>query len=173
MESNEPPKFILLEKTFDYLKSSDAANPILSGYFKKLMLALFKHKPMDIYNYIYSHPEIIKNLCHNIHSKSLSEVLSKTLQISDSYMDDMSHLDHRNMRREAIISLITIAVTPIDPSRTDLDEDDDYNAKLNACDVLEEVFQNQVSCFEDCASEVAILDRVKESIMKNEDKLAH
>jgi hypothetical protein len=49
----EKPALNLLEKAFSFLSSKDAANPVLAGYFKKLVMALFKHKPKDIYQYIY------------------------------------------------------------------------------------------------------------------------
>ena len=148
-----------MDKTFEFLTYPDAANAVLSGYFKKLILALFKHKPKEVYQYIYSHPEIVSQLCHNIHSKSLSEVLSKTLQIADTYIDEFTSFDYKTARREAILALIKTVASPL-KDLAYLDEDDVYEAKLNACEVIEEIFQNQQSTFEECVSDPQILDEI-------------
>jgi hypothetical protein len=54
-------------------------------------------------------------------------------------VDDFSEFDYRGIRKFAIIKLIQTISDPME-RRPDLDEYDNYDAKLNACDILEEVF---------------------------------
>jgi hypothetical protein len=54
-------------------------------------------------------------------------------------MDTFSGFDYRGIRKYAILKLIETISEPMD-KRSNLDEFDRHDAKLNACDILEEVF---------------------------------
>ena len=73
-------KFVLLDRLFQFLETEEDLNPVLSGYFAKLVSLLISRKQKLLIPYIFA-PEskIIDNLVRHCGQKSISEVLNKLL----------------------------------------------------------------------------------------------
>lgn len=86
----EENKFVLLDRLFSFLKNDGELNPVLSGYFCKLVSLLISRKQKQLIPYIFSEEsEIIDNLVKHVGQKSISEVLNKLMtQLDSDYLQD-------------------------------------------------------------------------------------
>lgn len=83
-------KFVLLDRLFTFIEQEEDLNPVLAGYFAKLVSLLISRKQKLLIPYIFA-PEskIIDNLVKHCGQKSISEVLNKLLtQIDPDYLED-------------------------------------------------------------------------------------
>lgn len=72
----------MLEYLLKFIETGDELNPVLSGYFSKLLLILVNSKQDDFIEYIYTvNPTVLPNLCNHIYNKSISEVFVKIMLI--------------------------------------------------------------------------------------------
>jgi hypothetical protein len=75
----------LIMYLFNFLMTSSSnfqadLNPVLSGYFSKVVISLLKFKPTTFFKYIcIKKPEYLKNIISQIKNKSISEIISKIL----------------------------------------------------------------------------------------------
>lgn len=83
LSEEERSKFDLLDKLFSFLDTEEELNPVLSGYFAKLVNVFLNRKAKDIYRYVYTHEDgkILSKLAYHIYSKSLTEILIKFLDV--------------------------------------------------------------------------------------------
>lgn len=80
----EVNKYMLLDQLFMFIKNADKKplNPVLSGYFQKLVSLLTNRKFNLMAPYVFSPDStIIENLFDHIYQKSISEVLNKYILI--------------------------------------------------------------------------------------------
>jgi hypothetical protein len=63
---------------FSFLNEKEV-NPVLSGYFSKIMMNLIQKKPKEIGKFIFSRPNIWQKLIEHCYSPAVNEVLSKIL----------------------------------------------------------------------------------------------
>ena len=62
IEKNLPRqgKYFLFEKLLSFLDTTDELNPVLAGYFSKLMQVLVAHKTKEVFTYIYNNPHVLE-----------------------------------------------------------------------------------------------------------------
>jgi hypothetical protein len=89
-EEEEENKFQLLDRLFEFLRQEEELNPVLSGYFCKLVSLLISRKQKQLIPYIFSEKsDIIDNLVRHVGQKSISEVLNKLMtQLDSDYLQD-------------------------------------------------------------------------------------
>lgn len=76
--AEEETKFVLLDRLFKFLEQNGELNPVLSGYFCKLVSLLISRKQKQLVPYIFSsESKIIDNLVKHVQQKSISEILNK------------------------------------------------------------------------------------------------
>ena len=84
-------KFMLLDRLFQFVQQEGELNPVLSGYFCKLVSLLNSRKQKMLVPYIFS-PEsnIVDKLIEHVYQKSISEILNKLLtQFESDYDQDV------------------------------------------------------------------------------------
>jgi hypothetical protein len=82
-EPNPAGKFMLLDRLLKFIRSTDKPlNPVLSGYFSKLLTLLINRKPKSLMPYVFSpESDVIESLLNHVYQKSLSELITKFLNI--------------------------------------------------------------------------------------------
>jgi hypothetical protein len=78
-------------------------NPVLSGYFSKLLEVFLNRKAKQIINYVYSRDSILDRMAHHISSKSLAEVLIKFLDVEEDALEESQDLRTHQTRVLGII----------------------------------------------------------------------
>ena len=64
-------------------------NPVLAGYFSKLMCLLCTRKDKQLVPYVFgAENDVFECLLYHSYQKSISEVLFKLLHINDTYFDE-------------------------------------------------------------------------------------
>ena len=80
-------KYELLDMLFNFILSKERGeevNPVLSGYFQKVVLALLTYKQKQMMNYIYNKDKLMNKMLEHVYDKSICDVLIKILNISNS-----------------------------------------------------------------------------------------
>ena len=81
-------KFISIEKA-DNDESPEQINPVLAGYFSKVVQLLINRKQKQIVPYIVADENnVIENMLRHVYSRSVSEVIHRFLHIPESNFDD-------------------------------------------------------------------------------------
>lgn len=76
----EENRFQLLDRLFMFLDTDEELNPVLSGYFCKLVSLLISRKQKQLIPYIFDpNSNIIDNLVKHVGQKSISEILNKLI----------------------------------------------------------------------------------------------
>ena len=90
LSEEEKAKFDLLDHLFIFLDSEEELNPVLCGYFSKLVGVFLNRKSKQIYHYVYTHEDgqTLERLAKHVYSKSLTEILIKFLDVQESYFDE-------------------------------------------------------------------------------------
>jgi hypothetical protein len=80
----EPDKYMLLKYLFRFVQTKDVPlNPVLAGYFSKLLILLLNRKMKQIVPFIFSNEcNLIDHLLYHVYQKSVSDVLQKILNVS-------------------------------------------------------------------------------------------
>lgn len=81
----EPDKYMLLKYLFKFIETEEhPVNPVLAGYFAKLLVLLLNRKQKQIVPFIFSEEcTVIDKLMYHVYQKSVSDVLHKILNVSD------------------------------------------------------------------------------------------
>ena len=91
-EEDEPVhKYMLLDRLFKFIEGDgvELINPVLAGYFSKVVQLLVNRKQKQIVPYIISDTSnVVENLLKHIYSRSIAEVVHRLLQIVESNFDD-------------------------------------------------------------------------------------
>ena len=80
-------KYELLDDVFNLILSknkNDEVNPVLSGYFKKIILGLLSYKQKEMMSYIYTKETLMEKLLNHVYDNSICDVIIKILNISNS-----------------------------------------------------------------------------------------
>lgn len=80
-------KYELIDRIFDFIllcPKNTEINPVLSGYFQKVVLALLGYKQKQVMNYIYTKENLIEKMIDHVYDKSICDVIIKVLNISNS-----------------------------------------------------------------------------------------
>jgi len=85
----EENQHYLLDRLFKFVRTEEKPlNPVLSGYFNKLVSLLITREQKKIVPYVFrDHPDLIDCLLHHVYQKSISELLNKFLAITDPDLD--------------------------------------------------------------------------------------
>lgn len=85
---SDESKYVLLDRLFKFTEQTNEngeLNPVLSGYFCKLVSLLISRKQKQLVPYIFSKEStIIDNLVMHVGQKSISEILNKLITQIDS-----------------------------------------------------------------------------------------
>ena len=85
-EPSEPhTKYMLLERLLKFIRQEEKpVNAVLAGYFSKLVTLLINRKSKSLIPYIFGHSsDFVDCLLHHVYQKSLSELITKLLNISE------------------------------------------------------------------------------------------
>lgn len=109
----------LLEKLFSYIsnKSEDQLNPVLTGYFAKIVINLLEKKRADLWNYLLEHKKHIENLIKCSTDISIAELLNKLIKDNTIY------------RKEIINEIISLNID---------------NSKLHYCNALLSIIKERI-----------------------------
>lgn len=80
-------KYDLLDKVFNFVidqKKGEEINPVLSGYFWKIVISLLGYKPKEIMSYIYSKQTVLEKMLEHVYDKSIWDIIIKVLNISNN-----------------------------------------------------------------------------------------
>ena len=132
-------KFMLLKYLFKFVQTRQyPLNPVLSGYFAKLVILLLNRKQKQVVPFIFS-PEcnLIDDLLFHVYQKSLSEVLNKLLNISEqSYEEELSK-SITEKQLKAVAELVNKLAR----------DQNDEEANLNGSLILSELMDNNKDSF--------------------------
>lgn len=79
-EDDSDNKYLLLDRLFKFLRVEQELNPVLSGYFSKLVSLLISRKQKLLIPYIFApESDIIDLMVRHVGQKSISEVLNKLM----------------------------------------------------------------------------------------------
>jgi len=81
-------KYMLLDRLFRFLKTTDTLNEVLAGYFEKLVISLRKRKEQQFIKYIFGEKnENLDMLVDHVYNTSIAEVLRNMLTVTASNFD--------------------------------------------------------------------------------------
>lgn len=82
---------MLLDRLFKFIEVEDdtQVNPVLAGYFSKIVQLLINRKQKQVVPYIVSDEyNVVENLLKHVYSRSVAEVIQRLLHIVDSNFED-------------------------------------------------------------------------------------
>lgn len=86
-EKNVPKgRYGLLEKLLSFLSADSEINPVLAGYFSRVMQAIIEKRKLNLLEYIFLYKEHMSNLVKHSYNKSISDVLNKILSNEDKFI---------------------------------------------------------------------------------------
>ena len=88
-EAERVSKYMLLDRLFKFIRTEEAPlNPVLAGYFCKLLTLLINRKQKQVIPYIFGpDSDVLDCLLRHLYQKSISEVLNKLMNIVDTNFD--------------------------------------------------------------------------------------
>lgn len=94
-EDEQVSKYMLLDRLFKFLEAEEddePVNPVLAGYFSKVVQLLVNRKQKQIVPYIIADEnKVIEKLLRHVYSRSVAEVIHRLLHIVESnFEDDLS-----------------------------------------------------------------------------------
>jgi hypothetical protein len=133
-EMNMSP-FQLLDKLFTFLNTEEKPlNPVLSGYFAKLVTLLLTRRQKQIVPYIFSEEndcQIIDQLVYHVYQKSLSEFLIKLLSLNTAEFEpELAELIQKK-QKAVFVQLVEKLGS------------DEFEDQLNAQTILTENIENK------------------------------
>ena len=125
--------YVLLERLFKFLESDEDLNPVLSGYFCKLVTLLINRKQKQVIPYVFSEGStIIDRLLHHVYQKSISELLNKLLTVADNEYDSDVVARIKSKQNEVVSKLIQ----KLSPEHSEEDN-------LNGCSILYDLLETK------------------------------
>lgn len=82
-EDNPAGKYMLLDRLMKFIRQKEKPlNAVLSGYFAKLFTLLINRKQKSLLPYVLApESDIVESLLYHVYQKSLSELITKILNI--------------------------------------------------------------------------------------------
>jgi effector-binding domain-containing protein len=90
-EEEQLSKYMLLDRLFKFLEGpeDEPINPVLAGYFSKVVQLLVNRKQKQIMPYIVADEnKVIEKLLRHVYSRSIAEIIHRLLHIVESNFDD-------------------------------------------------------------------------------------
>lgn len=103
---NRNNRYELFEKLLSFLDTDEELNPVLCGYFCKLFIPLISNKTREVFTYIFNNPRVFDLFVKHIYSKSISEVLIRLLNASDSAFEDGFEGNQDSIRQSFIFKVV-------------------------------------------------------------------
>ena len=132
-DEEEGNKYLLLERLFKFIQTEgdEELNPVLSGYFCKLVSLLISRKQKQLFPFIFSKEStVIEDLLKHIYQKSISEILNKLLTLVDT--------DHEPeivaMIQEKQQKAVSFLIESLGPEKSE-----EHN--LNASTIIQDMFE--------------------------------
>jgi len=145
-------KFPLLEQLFSVLNVPEV-NPVLAGYFLKVLEILIERRQVDLLGFIFSNPDYVNKLLSHIYDKSISEAVKKLVSNDDRYFAGTTG-DEFLIEKMEIISQLIDQLDPINSNQTiinsvgilsSLIEGRQHLAYFNEQKVLKRIFNATIS----------------------------
>lgn len=119
---------MLLDRLFKFIRTEgdEQLNPVLSGYFCKLVSLLISRKQKSLVPYIFAPgSDVIEQMLKHVYQKSISEVLNKLLTQIDSDFEPEIMAEIKAKQQLAVAKLI---------DQLGPDVSDEHN--LNGCTII-------------------------------------
>ncbi|CDW85853.1 UNKNOWN [Stylonychia lemnae] len=131
-EEEKGGKYLLLERLFKFIRTKETPlNPVLSGYFAKLVTILINRKQKNLIPYVFApESDVIDCLLHHVQQKSISEILNKFLNIQDHDFESTISAEIKSKQHHVLQSL----VEKLSPEAT---EEDNLNGSAILTDMLD------------------------------------
>jgi serine/threonine-protein phosphatase 6 regulatory subunit 1 len=147
---------------FDFItnESSEAGdlNPVLAGYFTKLINTFINRRPKQIFTYLFEHSAILDKFVFHIALKSISELLVKVLTGDDNNFDVDAPIEEFKALKYRILNDL---IEKLGPSHSDEDH-------LNVVSVIGELCE-QKSLFDHFVNDFT-LDKLFEFVKNTENE---
>ena len=72
-------RYMLLEKLLSLLNTKNELNPVLAGYFSKVVLAILEKRKQDFLEYVFKFDMHINNVVRHSYNKSIADILNKII----------------------------------------------------------------------------------------------
>lgn len=127
-------KYVLLDRLFKFIAepaTEEELNPVLSGYFCKLVSLLISRKQKQLVPYIFRQESvIIDQLVEHVGQKSISEILNKLLtQIETDFEPEV--LTQIQQKQQLIVSKL---ISKLGPSQSE-------ESNLNGSSIIQDMFE--------------------------------
>jgi hypothetical protein len=85
-KSSKPqkPYYFLLEKLLSLLAEAEPLNPVLAGYFAKVMFALIEADSEKLEKYLFQYELHVNNFIRHSYNKSIAEVIARLLAVNNN-----------------------------------------------------------------------------------------
>jgi hypothetical protein len=129
--AEEESKYVLLDRLFLFLEQNAELNPVLSGYFCKLVSLLISRKQKQLVPYIFSaESKIMENLVKHVQQKSISEILNKLVtQIDSDFEPEI--MERIRMKQQMVV---TALIATLGPNETE-------ESNLNGSSIIQDMFE--------------------------------
>mmetsp|Transcript_10344 Transcript_10344/g.10366 ORF Transcript_10344/g.10366 Transcript_10344/m.10366 type:complete len:157 (-) Transcript_10344:1209-1679(-) len=126
--------WLLLDRIFKFVQTEETPlNPVLAGYFSKLVSLLINRKQKQLVPYVFApESQIIDQLLFHVYQKSISELLNKFLCIMDSEFEGEVQVQIQTKQREIVQKLIN-----------KLSPENSMEDNLNGCSILQDMLESK------------------------------
>ena len=117
-ETRERSKYDYLDKLFSFLttrpteEDGGELNPVLCGYFSKLVSTLVLRRPKEFFLYISERPMALHQMARHLYSRGISDTLSQILMNESHGLEDTSTFGDFNELRTAVLEDVLLALNP-------------------------------------------------------------
>ena len=105
-------KFELFERLLSFLGLEDELNPVLSGYFCKVLAQLVATKPKEVFGYVYTHPKVLDDMVRHSYQKSVSDILIRLLNTTENVFNNVMEYAEVNSIRASFVYKIVMKLSP-------------------------------------------------------------
>lgn len=133
-EEEGESKYMLLDRLFKFIRTDETPlNPVLSGYFFRLVNLLIMRKQKQLVPYIFGDDsDVIDYLLKHVYQKSVSEVLNKLLNILGINFDDEMVAKIQEKKQRILNDLIDKLGSP------DCNDEEAMNITFILFDIMEQ-----------------------------------
>ena len=162
-EFHGTPRFDLLDLLFAFLSSPDELNPVLCGYFQKLVFVFQRRHSAKLLAYVYANSAVINNMLKHIGSKSVADVLVRLITTDEGVLisgdpQNAAQLYTALQATRAHVVAQLVAMILRQPESEQHEETfDEEEARINACNVLTELCEDENFSRALCENEAVLL----------------
>ena len=135
-DDEQDNKYVLLDRLFKFVRQEpgdDELNPVLSGYFFKLVSLLISRKQKLLVPYIFApESDVMESMINHIGNKSVSEILNKLVNQIDSDYEPSLQEQIRQKQKMVVEKIIA----HLGPEKSE-------ESNLNASSIIQDMFDNK------------------------------